>query len=75
MRAPSWIDIKTCRRAVLRNAELLGRVVDSFVTAQLRDRLGNRFAFGAVLHSGPLPFTIDDRIAALPICTIWGPAH
>ena len=120
-------------RAVLRNADLLGRVIDSFVTAQLRaelplcreaprmfhlreshgrqevdlllesadgrvvaleikadasppakaarhlrwlrDRLGDRFAFGAVLHSGPLPFTIDDRIAALPICTIWGPAH
>lgn len=119
-------------RAVLRNADLFGRVIDSFVTAQLRpelplcqeaprmfhirethgrqeidlllesadgrvvaleikadaspprqsarhlrwlrDRLGDRFAFGAVLHTGPLPFLIDDRIAALPICTIWGPA-
>lgn len=119
------------RRAVLRSADLLGRVIDSFVTAQLRaelnvcdempkmfhlreshgrqeidlvieasdgrlvaleikaeaspppaaarhlqwmrDRLGDRFAFGAVLHSGPLPYMIDERIAALPICSIWGP--
>jgi uncharacterized protein len=117
-------------RAVLRSADLLGRVIDSFVTAQLRaelpvcdesprlfhvreshgrqeidlviesadgrvvaleikadssppaaaarhlawmrDRLGDRFAFGAVLHSGPRPFMIGDRIAALPICCIWG---
>jgi uncharacterized protein len=117
-------------RSVLRSADLLGRVVDSFVTAQLRaelpvcdeaprmfhlreshgrqevdlilessdgrvvaleikadasppaaaarhlrwmrDRLGDRFAFGAVLHSGPLPYVLDDRIAALPICSIWG---
>jgi uncharacterized protein len=120
-------------RSVLRSADLLGRVIDSFVTAQLRaelpvcdeapkmfhlreshgrqevdllieasdgrivaleikadaappanaarhlgwmrDRLGDRFAFGAVLHSGPLPYMIDDRIAALPICAIWGPAR
>ncbi len=118
-------------RAVLRSADLLGRIVDSFVTAQLRaelplcaeaprmfhlreshgrqeidllleaadgrvvaleikadasppakaarhlcwlrDRLGDRFAFGAVLHSGPLPFLIDERVAALPIGSIWGP--
>jgi hypothetical protein len=121
-------------RGVLRNADLLGRVIDSFVTAQLRaelpvsqeaarmfhlreshgrqeidlllesadgrvvgleikadaspparagrhlawlrDRLGDRFAFGAVLHSGPLPYMLDDRIAALPICTLWTrPGH
>jgi uncharacterized protein len=117
-------------RSVLRSADLLGRVIDSFVTAQLRaelpvcdeaprlfhlreahgrqeldlviessdgrlvgleikadasppsssakhlrwlrDRIGDRFAFGAVLHSGPLPYMIDDRIAAIPICSIWG---
>ena len=38
----------------------------------MRDRLGDRFAFGVVLHSGPLPYMIDERIAALPICSIWG---
>jgi uncharacterized protein len=117
-------------RAVLRNADLLGRLVDTFVAAQLRaelpvceesprlfhlrephgrheidllaetadgrvvafeikasaapgpdaarhlvwlrDRLGDRFAIGAVLHTGPAPLPIDDRVVALPICTIWG---
>lgn len=29
-----------------------------------RDRIGDRFAF---------PYMIDERIAALPICSIWGP--
>lgn len=38
----------------------------------LRDRLGERFAIGVVLHTGPLPFPIDNRIIAVPICAIWG---
>ncbi len=38
----------------------------------LRDRLGDRFRAGAVLHTGPLPFQLEDRIVALPICSIWG---
>ena len=117
-------------RSVLRSADWLGRVVDSFVVAQirselavcdesprlfhlrqangrhevdliaeaadgrivameikadasppasstrhlswLRDKLGSQFAFGVVFHSGPLPYMIDDRICALPICAIWG---
>jgi predicted AAA+ superfamily ATPase len=40
--------------------------------AWLRDRLGDRFAVGVVFHTGPLPFRIDERIVALPICAIWG---
>jgi uncharacterized protein len=117
-------------RAVLRDGDLLGRVVDTFVAAQLRaelpvcdeepslfhlrdadgrhevdllaetadgrivafeikahaspgpdaarhlrwlrDRLDDRFAIGVVFHSGPLPFPVDDRIIAVPICAIWG---
>ena len=117
-------------RSVIRSADLLGRVIDTFVTAQLRaelpvcdeaprmfhlrdsqgrheidlvieaadgrvvacefkvdasperpsarhlrwlrDQLGDAFIFGVVFHSGPLPFMFDDRVAALPICTIWG---
>lgn len=39
--------------------------------AWLRDRLGPRFLAGAVLHTGPRPFTLDERILALPICTLW----
>lgn len=117
-------------RAVIRDVDLLGRVMDTFVAAQLRaelpvceedprlyhlretngrheidllaeaadgrivafeikagarpgaeaarhlvwlrDRLGDRFVAGVVLHAGPLPFRLDDRIVALPVCAIWG---
>ncbi len=39
--------------------------------AWLRDRLGDRFAAGVVLHTGPRVFTLDDRIVAAPISSIW----
>jgi predicted AAA+ superfamily ATPase len=116
--------------AVLRDGDLLGRIVDTFVLAQirpevalsslrprlhhlrsrdghheidliaelragdlvaveiksssaptradarhlewLRDRLGERFLAGAVLHTGPRPFRLSERIFALPICALWG---
>jgi predicted AAA+ superfamily ATPase len=38
----------------------------------LRDQLGERFLAGAVLHTGPRPFRLDDRVLALPICCLWG---
>jgi hypothetical protein len=38
----------------------------------LRDTLGERFLAGAIMHTGPRPFVLADRILALPICTIWG---
>jgi predicted AAA+ superfamily ATPase len=38
----------------------------------LRDRLGERFLAGAVLHTGPRPFRLSERIFALPIATLWG---
>ena len=38
----------------------------------MRDRLGDRFLAGAVLHTGPRPFQLAERIFALPICTLWG---
>jgi len=38
----------------------------------LRDRIGQRFLAGAVLHTGPRPFAISERIFALPICVLWG---
>lgn len=37
----------------------------------LRDQLGGRFTAGVVLHTGPRSFTIDDRIFAAPISTLW----
>jgi predicted AAA+ superfamily ATPase len=117
-------------RAVLRDGNLLGRMIDTFVLAQirpevalssfrprlyhlrsrdggheidlvaelsggdvvaveikssaaptrgdarhlewLRERLGERFLAGAVLHTGPRPFRLSERIFALPICVLWG---
>jgi uncharacterized protein len=38
----------------------------------LREQLGERFLAGAVLHTGPRPFGLAERIFALPICTLWG---
>ena len=38
----------------------------------LRDTLGDRFLGGAVLHTGPRPFVLADRISAVPICAFWG---
>lgn len=40
--------------------------------AWMRDRLGDRFLAGAVLHTGPRPFRLSERIFALPICALWG---
>jgi uncharacterized protein len=116
-------------RAVLRDGDLLGRMIDTFVVAQiraevelssfrprlyhlreqggrheidliaelaagnivaieikssgapkrgdarhlewLRDQLGDRFLAGAVLHTGPRPFRLAERIFALPIAALW----
>jgi len=38
----------------------------------LRDRLGERFIRGAVLHTGIQSYELDERIVALPICSLWG---
>lgn len=37
----------------------------------LRERLGEVFVGGVVLHTGPWPYMIDDRIIAAPISTLW----
>ena len=38
-----------------------------------RDQIaGDRFAGGAVLHTGPHRYEIDDRIEAVPIAALWG---
>jgi hypothetical protein len=36
----------------------------------LRDELGDRFASGVVLHTGPSAFELADRIVAAPISTL-----
>jgi uncharacterized protein len=40
--------------------------------AWLRDELGERFAGGVVLHTGPRVYGLGERIVAAPICTLWG---
>ena len=39
--------------------------------AWLRDKLGDRFKAGVVLHTGPARFVMGDRIEALPISILW----
>lgn len=40
----------------------------------LREELGDRFVRGLVLHTGPRPYDLAERVSALPICTLWGSA-
>jgi hypothetical protein len=37
----------------------------------LRDQLGDRFVGGAVLHTGPDPYQLGDRVMALPVWALW----
>jgi len=40
----------------------------------LRDRLGERFTAGVVLHTGQRVYRLSDRILAAPISTLWASA-
>ncbi len=44
---------------------------DSRHLSWLRDIFDTKFIAGAVIHTGPRPFVLDDRIFALPIYSIW----
>jgi len=44
---------------------------DASHLAWLRDRIGDGFVRGIVFHTGPQPFELDERIWALPICSLW----
>lgn len=37
----------------------------------LRDRLGDRFAFGAILYTGSDTLPFGDRLAAVPLSALW----
>lgn len=39
--------------------------------AWLREELGDRFAAGVVLHTGPRQYALGERIIAAPICVLW----
>jgi uncharacterized protein len=38
---------------------------------RLRDKLGSRFKFGAVLYAGEQTLPFGDRLAAVPISALW----
>jgi uncharacterized protein len=40
--------------------------------AWLRDETGEKFVAGAVLHTGPSMYSLGERLAAVPICALWG---
>ena len=40
----------------------------------LRDRIGSAFVTGIVFHTGPLAYTLDEKIHALPVASIWATA-
>lgn len=37
----------------------------------LRDKLGDRFRQGFLLHLGPTPLTLGDRVSAIPLAALW----
>lgn len=39
--------------------------------AWLRDRLGDLFRAGVVLHTGPARYRLGESIEAIPICVLW----
>lgn len=40
--------------------------------AFLRDRLGDRFRCGVVLHTGKQQLNLGDRLYVLPVSALWG---
>ena len=48
------------------------RPADARHLAWLRDEMGERFAAGVVLHTGPSVYRLGDRLTAVPICALWG---
>lgn len=39
----------------------------------LRDKLGDRFRVGVVVHTGPETLPFGDRLWALPVSALWAP--
>lgn len=57
--------------AVEIKASSVVRPDDARHVAWLRDEIGDQFGYGVVLHTGHRCWTLGDRIAAVPICSIW----
>ena len=56
------IEIKSSAAPTLKDAKHL---------RWLQDTLGERMHLGVVLHTGPQPYLLDERIWALPIASLW----
>lgn len=41
----------------------------------MRDKLGDRFVAGVVLHTGRRVYRLDDRVIAAPIAVLWAPSR
>jgi uncharacterized protein len=70
-----------------RQPDMLGRLPDTFVAAQLRAEIasssndpllyhlreeqGRREIAGIILHTGPHVFPVSDRIIAAPVSALW----
>lgn len=39
----------------------------------LEEQVGDRFLGGAVLHTGPRAFALDEKVVAAPIASLWAP--
>ena len=37
----------------------------------LREQLGDKFLAGAVIHAGPSPYQLAERVIAVPLCAAW----
>ncbi len=37
----------------------------------LREQLGDKFLAGAVIHAGPSPYQLAERVVAVPLCAAW----
>jgi predicted AAA+ superfamily ATPase len=40
--------------------------------AWLRDKLGDRFVAGVLLHTGPRVYALGEKLTAAPISVLWG---
>ena len=56
-------------------AAMTVRASDFRGLAALRDRLGDQFRSGVVLHTGSRVLPFGDRLTALPLAALWSPAH
>ena len=63
-------NVPWCRRSVF-SGTAAPSTHDARHLSWLRDQVGERFAAGVVLHTGPASFPLGERLWALPISSLW----